>query len=621
MSQFPTQPNILNDLKTITYLTLLLTGIAPLISAKEYHVATAGNDRSEGTAVAPLKTISAAVALAQPGDVVTVHKGIYRERINPPRGGTSSNNHITYQAAEGEKVIIKGSEVIKGWKHVRGDVWEVPLPNESFGDFNPFKDLIHGDWFRAKGRRHHTGAVYLNGHWLVEAAQKKHVFQPSGKTGLWFTDETSTIWAQFKGIDPNKELVEINHRQSVFYPSKTGIHFITVRGFTLEQAATPWAPPTAEQIGIIGTNWSKGWIIENNTIQYSIFTGVTLGKHGDEFDNTSANSAGGYVKTIDRAKARGWTKENVGHHIVRNNEIAHCEQAGIVGSLGAIFSKVTGNHIHHINSRQLFAGAEMSGIKFHAALDSVIADNHIHHCIRGIWLDWMTEGTRVTRNLLHHNGGGADLFLEVNHGPVVIDNNIMLSPIAMRINSQGAAYAHNLVTGKVNITLGEPRMTPWLLPHSTKVGELAPNHAGDERHYNNLYVNGPDFSRYNNAKLPVWMQGNVFFLGAKPSKQAKAPMLLPKVSPEVKLIQKDGSYYLKMKVDSQWKNNKQSIWVTTPLMGKTKIGNKAFLQPDGTPYQKMDTDYFGKKRTGEKPAPGPFAAPEPRKLHLTVWPK
>jgi alpha-L-arabinofuranosidase len=38
----------------------------------------------------------------------------------------------------------------------------------------------------------------------------------------------------------------------------------------MSQAATPWAPPTAEQVGLIGTNWSKGWIIENNTVSDSI---------------------------------------------------------------------------------------------------------------------------------------------------------------------------------------------------------------------------------------------------------------------------------------------------------------------------------------------------------------
>jgi alpha-N-arabinofuranosidase len=66
-----------------------------------------------------------------------------------------------------------------------------------------------------------------------------------------------------------------------------------VRGFTLAHAATPWAPPTAEQIGVIGTHWSRGWLIENNNIHHSICVGVTLGKYGDDWDNTSANTADG----------------------------------------------------------------------------------------------------------------------------------------------------------------------------------------------------------------------------------------------------------------------------------------------------------------------------------------
>jgi len=46
----------------------------------------------------------------------------------------------------------------------------------------------------------------------------------------------------------------------------------------MRHAATPWAPPTAEQIGLIGTHWSKGWIIENNVISHSICAGIALGK-------------------------------------------------------------------------------------------------------------------------------------------------------------------------------------------------------------------------------------------------------------------------------------------------------------------------------------------------------
>jgi alpha-N-arabinofuranosidase len=277
---------------------LLLCGA---IQAREYHVSVKGDDTNKGTAKAPFMTISKAAEVARPGDFITVHKGTYRERINPPRGGKSDRKRIIYQGIPGEKVVIKGSEVIKGWRKVENDTWKVVIPNSFFGDFNPYSDLINGDWFNPKGRNHHTGAVYLKGHWLTEAAQKNDVLKPIGNTPLWFGQvgqTNTTIWAQFADVNPNEGQVEINVRQAVFYPEKAGVNFITVRGFTLMHAATPWAPPTAEQIGLIGTHWSKGWIIENNDIRYSTCVGITLGKHGDQWDNTSANTAKGYVKTI-----------------------------------------------------------------------------------------------------------------------------------------------------------------------------------------------------------------------------------------------------------------------------------------------------------------------------------
>jgi len=67
--------------------------------------------------------------------------------------------------------------------------------------------------------------------------------EDDAQTAYWFAEvdqESTTIWAQFKGVDPNKEMVEIHVRQSIFYPEETGMNYITVKGFTLEQAATPW---------------------------------------------------------------------------------------------------------------------------------------------------------------------------------------------------------------------------------------------------------------------------------------------------------------------------------------------------------------------------------------------
>jgi len=598
------------------------TNSAETSAGKQYYVSMRGNDTNDGSASRPLRTISAAGRLAQPGDVVTVREGVYRERITPPRGGTSDQTRITYRAEPGEKVAIKGSEVIKGWQKVKHDTWKVTISNDFFGDFNPYSDLIHGDWFNGRGRKHHTGAVYLNGHWLTEAAKPDDVDQPAGDTPLWFgqvDEDNTTIHAQFKGVDPNEAGVEINVRRTVFYPEKPGTNYITVRGFTLEHAATPWAPPTAEQIGLIGTHWSKGWIIENNTIRYSICTGVALGKHGDEFDNTSANTAEGYVKTIERALARGWSKDNIGHHVVRNNHISHCEQSGIVGSMGAVFCTVTGNTIHDINIRGLFGGAEMAGIKFHGAIDTLISRNHIYRCggLGGIWLDWMAQGTRVTGNLLHDNAP-QDLFVEVNHGPFLVDNNLFLSPRFLRDWSQGGAYVHNLAMGNVEIR-PQGRRTPFHKPHSTEVAGLHNIPGGDDRFYNNIFIGHQGLlSAYDRFGDSVHAEGNVFLMGAKPSKQEPHPLEQPQFNPGVELVEKPDGMHLRIALDESWARQKRPL-VTTELLGKAKIPNAPFERPDGSPYR-IDTDYFGNKRNAASPFPGPFEPAEGDKQVLKVWP-
>ena len=128
---------------------------------------------------------------------------------------------------------------------------------------------------------------------------------------------------------------------------------------------------------------------------------------------------------------------------------------------GGIFSVIEDNHIHHINNKQNLSGAEIAGIKLHAAIDTVIRRNHFHHCTRGLWLDWQTQGTRVTQNLFHDNclplegslsmehagAFGEDIFLEVSHGPTLIDHNLLLSDCALKLPTQGAAVVHNLIAG------------------------------------------------------------------------------------------------------------------------------------------------------------------------------
>src|SRR4051812_23271814 len=113
-----------------------------------YHVATTGSYGADGSASAPLRTINAAAALAEPGDTVRVHEGEYREWVTPARGGLSDRRRITYEAGEGERVVIKGSERITEWTPEDGTVWRAVVPNALFGGFNPFSEEVVGDLLR-----------------------------------------------------------------------------------------------------------------------------------------------------------------------------------------------------------------------------------------------------------------------------------------------------------------------------------------------------------------------------------------------------------------------------------------------------------------------------------------
>ncbi|MFB9057302.1 right-handed parallel beta-helix repeat-containing protein [Mariniflexile ostreae] len=634
------------------------------VHAKEYHVSKAGSDFNEGTKEAPFKTISKAAKIALPGDVITVHEGVYREWVNPSNGGYNNIHRIVYQAAENEEVWIKGSEEIKSWKKHKGSVWKVVLNNAMFGDFNPYQELLNGDWLNQKnGREHHLGEVYINGKSLYEIDSLSKVFEETPLKGAkdvegskykWYTEstsETTTIYANFNGLNPNKELVEINVRPTVFFPKKTGISYITVRGFHLSQAATQWAPPTAEQEGLIGPNWSKGWIIENNVISDSKCSGIVIGKerasgHNLWTINKQKHGTQREREVVFKALQLGWSKEMVGSHIIRNNIIKDCEQGGIIGHMGCVFSEISNNEIYNINVKRQFGGWEVGGIKLHAAIDVVIKNNFIHDNFRGIWLDWQAQGARVTGNLLYNNSNSEDLFIEVNHGPMIIDNNVLLSDLSLLNASQGSAIVNNLMAGKIQTREAGNRFTHYHFPHSTQVMGLMTIILGDDRFYNNIFAfkgaldkgqySGLDaysdfptieneekysgnLNKINKQKFPMHIDANLYLNEALPSNIESNAIENRTLNPNISLIEETDGYYLNITVDESFQNVRTQI-VDTPLMGMAIQSETPFENADGSPIE-LNEDFFGNKRDTETPRVGPFQNLKIGENKIKVWSK
>lgn len=650
---------------------------------KIYVSAKAWRD-GDGSQARPFKHINDAAKIARPGDEVLVAPGIYREYVDPVNAGTEEAP-IIYRSTEPLGAVITGAEEIKSWLPYEGSVWMARIPNSLFGSYNPYTTYVYGDWYFA-GRSKHTGCVYLNGKALyeadsLEACLKGEVYEcswePEASVYKWYAqqegDET-VLYANFQGADPNRENVEINVRRECFMPSKTGVNYITVSGFTVTQAATTWAPPAAYQDGMIGPHWSKGWIIEDCDISNSKCAGISLGKYYDPDNDHYFTTK--HVKSptqmerdaVCRGQYHGWLKEKVGSHIVRRCNIHHCEQGGIIGRMGGVFSLIEDNHIHHINNMMELGGAEIAGIKMHAAIDVVYRRNYIHHCTMGIWCDWEAQGTRITQNLFHDNqrpafakqlkGGmmSQDIFVEVGHGPTLIDNNILLSEASLRMATEGVAMVHNLICGALTCVGGGtgPRYTPYHIPHRTEVMGFMTILHGDDRFYNNIFVqkwpaapftvihdsddgqdeenrevgthvmdeyptyeewiaqfdmdtDTPDMAKLapaHEGHLPVWVEGNAYLGGAKACKNEINGLVNGEQPVQVEVELENGRPVLSTNV-YELLEGFTGRRIDTQVLGKAFEPEEYFENPDGTPIT-FDQDYFGDHR-GAHPLPGPFA--------------
>ncbi|MFB7843897.1 right-handed parallel beta-helix repeat-containing protein [Microbacterium sp. NPDC056052] len=600
------------------------------------HVSPSGDDAYDGTAALPLRTVSAAAERARAGDTVLVAAGVYRERVDPPRGGTEEAP-ITYAAEPGAAVVLTGSDRFDDWAPLDDGLWRLVVPNRHFGDFNPYAEVVHGDWFNGNGRRHRRGNVFLDGRWLPEVVSPDaletgigvgwtshvdglqdrpiaEVYSVEGHAAftpaVYDRDGVTTITARFPhGVDPNAGDVEVSVRPTVFTPTAEHIDHITLRGFEIRNAATNWVAPTAGQEGMVTAYWSRGWLIEDNEICYSRCAGIALAKNRDGFDGERGTTEGYYDTIRDALDRDGWSRESIGSHTVRGNRIHHCGQVGIVGSLGCAFSTIEDNEIHDCNLQGIWSGAEMAGIKLHGAIDVAIRGNHLYRCGEpaAIWLDWMAQGTQLIGNLLHDNV--RDVFTEVCHGPIQLVNNILLSRRGLLTNSRGMLLAHNLVFGRLEVR-HDDRETPYLRPHSTDLVEMRRLcTVGDAHWVNNLLGDAVDLRQYDGAApdLPCSFEGNVPI-----TPDERHPHEVDLV---VDLEHLGDEWVVSIGSRTHWTRSVGPV--VASAFGVAVVPQQRYTNADGSSAD-VTIDYFGGPRT-EQVTPGPF---EPAAVgRLPVWPR
>ncbi|HAW16354.1 MAG TPA: hypothetical protein DCW41_06610 [Clostridiales bacterium] len=224
---------------------------------------------------------------------------------------------------------------------------------------------------------------------------------------------------------------------------------------------------------------------------------------------------------------------------------------------------------------------------------------------------------------------------------------------------------HNLICGSFT-SVGEgtdsivdgklrQRYTPYHIPHRTEVMGFVTILHGDNRFYNNIFLQKwpsdpyvvqsdskegefwpenretgtrvwDDYPTYDEwismfdmdsdvpdmqklavghfSPLPVWSEGNLYLGGAKPWKNEKGCIVDDGAKVDIDVEERDGKFVLKTDLYDYIKDASCDL-IDSDTLGKAFEPEQRFEDPDGSTIV-FDTDYNGNKRTG-KVIPGPFA--------------
>jgi hypothetical protein len=228
----------------------------PLQFTKTYYVDNRNPraaDSNPGTKELPFLTINKAAEVLQPGERVVIMTGVYRERIAPRRGGTGPDEMISYEAAPGANVVVKGSRLVKsGWEPFTGfklgelgpagakvKIYQRRLDDLDFQGYNPFgmvnimQDRVYLRPKPEELRPHllRRGMVFVDGQRLEQVELYGELSRKDG--AFWCEHNGLTIHLRLRGdADPARHEVELVIQEQVFAPVALGLNYIRIKGIT-----------------------------------------------------------------------------------------------------------------------------------------------------------------------------------------------------------------------------------------------------------------------------------------------------------------------------------------------------------------------------------------------------
>jgi hypothetical protein len=423
------------------------------------------SDDNPGTEVLPFRTIQRAAEVARTGERILIADGVYREWVNPPRGGNGSDSMIAYHAMPGARVIIKGSQIItpEMWRSSRYQgagplerflktkpnpdvtLWALKLPREWFDGYNPFACINRAQMAAEVYRRVDQGSmhgftleelsktlmkrglVFQDWRRLVQVAHQAYMSIQDGT--YWVDSDGLTVHVRpFDDMQPHEAEFEVTVRDQLFAPEAYNLGYVWLQGLYFEHAGNGWPLPP---VGAVSCQGGHHWVVEDCSISQINAVGLDMGAHREHLEFSD--------------------DKTFGYEIIRRNKVTECGVSGIAGT-GIPYSMIEENTVYQCGWHELEKNFEQAGIKFHHTLNTVVRRNLVYEMreASGIWLDAGIENTRCCENVVHdittRTGG---IFIEVSKTlPNLVDHNLVFNIAGNGIyehDVERLRVTHNLV--------------------------------------------------------------------------------------------------------------------------------------------------------------------------------
>ena len=479
-------------MKSCLRILCLLLLSPPLLAATYYVDSGVANsdDTKPGTEAAPWKTISRAGAAKElkPGDAVLIKSGVYREHVKIEVSG-EEGKAITFAAAPGARVVIKGSEIVKGkWTKLSADpavkepypnafsgVWKIQLGDEYFTD----PRFEHS--YRDKSRRW-VSQVFIEDEKALQGIGPDPIYKNEPYARLttvgrdlsdiiddsFYFDATNQNLYMKIGGEPSWYCIEVGVRGFTLTAEK--VHDVVVRGLEMRQNRQPGG-----QWPMVAIGECERVIVDGCKVCQADFCGLGLGR-----------SKKCVIRNCD-----------LSHNGDTGLGMGQCEDC-IVEDCALLFN----------NYRRFFAGWHAGGMK-------CIPSNRrctIQRCeaafniaSEGIWFDSDNSDIRILDNISHHNDG-CGIFFEINKGGGLIANNLVYANHGRGIyisGSQKTWIVHNTVACNDGGIVCMPREDPYTLEDVHVLNNLLiRNYVTQES-----ITRGCDLTLFMNAEGQEWSPG------------------------------------------------------------------------------------------------------------------